>query len=70
MLIFPNIFVIHFSFKNLYSHQLNGQFASTRKRITNVALATGRIQVDAKRFAEQAGLTDFVADGMDTRLSE
>ncbi|MDU1398147.1 MAG: HAD family hydrolase, partial [Veillonella parvula] len=28
-----------------------------------VALATGRIQVDAKRFAEQAGLTDFVADG-------
>ncbi|WP_298705459.1 HAD family hydrolase [uncultured Veillonella sp.] len=28
-----------------------------------VALATGRLQVDASRFAEMAGLTDFVADG-------
>ena len=34
-----------------------------KRRGHRVALATGRIQVDAKRFAEQAGLTDFVADG-------
>ena len=30
-----------------------------KRRGHRVALATGRIQVDAKRFAEQAGLTDF-----------
>lgn len=28
-----------------------------------VALATGRIQMDAQRFADKAGLVDFVADG-------
>ena len=30
-----------------------------KRRGHRVALATGRIQVDAKRFAEQAGLTEY-----------
>ena len=34
-----------------------------RRQGHRVALATGRIQVDALRFAKKARLTDFVADG-------
>lgn len=34
-----------------------------KKQGHRLSLATGRIQIDAKRFADRAGLVDFVADG-------